>query len=138
MNPKHLLSLFAVILALAGCANQGRQQDLQDTLRNYESVIRWSEWDGAANFLAPEYLAENPITALDMDRLRLFRVTQYRVRASTPVDEGNGLLQTVEIRAFNRAQAVERVFMDRQEWRWDEELGRWWLHSGLPDVTQGR
>jgi hypothetical protein len=83
-----------------------------------------------------EYQQEHPITRLDLDRLRLFRVTQYMVRSSAPIDEGKGLIQVVEIRMFNKNQAVERSIIDEQYWKYNEETERWKLHSGLPDPTQ--
>lgn len=130
--------LLLLVLTLAGCASQGKQKDLQDTLRQYESMVRWSQWDGALQFISPEWTQAHPITPLDIDRLRQFRVTNYTVRSSLPYDDGNGLRQTVEIRMFNRNQATERAIMDNQDWRWEEEAGVWLLHTGLPDVTRGR
>ena len=129
---------FALLFAatLGACATPQKQKDLDATLMAYEKVIRWAEWDAAYGFLDPEYLAENPVTRLDMDRLRLFRVSNYTIRSATPINEGNGLLQTVEIRMFNRNQATERVVLDQQEWHFDEVAERWMLHSGLPDVTK--
>ena len=73
-----------------------------------------------------------------MDRLRLFKVTQYNVRSSAPVDAGKGLVQVVEIRMFNKNQARERSIVDEQYWKYNELTERWRLHSGLPDPTQTR
>lgn len=133
---KILLSLTLAALLLAGCQTPKREKSLDETLRQYENMVRWSEWDGATSFIAPEYLEEHPITRLDLDRLRLFRVTSYTIRSATPIDGGDGFLQAVEIRMFNRNQAVERSVLDQQEWRYDTESERWLLHSGLPDVTK--
>jgi hypothetical protein len=99
-------------------------------------MVRWSQWDAAYAFLAREYLEENPVTRLDIDRLNLFRVSNYTIRSATPVNDDNGLLQVVEIRLFHKSQAVERVIIDQQDWRYDEDTQRWMLHSGLPDVTK--
>jgi len=130
------LCLLLATLLLAGCQTPKREKSLDETLRQYENMVRWSEWDGATSFIAPESLEENPITRLDLDRLRLFRVTNYTIRSATPTDGGDGFLQAVEIRMFNRNQAVERVVLDQQQWRYDTESERWLLHSGLPDVTR--
>lgn len=135
--PRSLLMLLMAVL-LAGCPQTREEKDLSETLLQYETFIRWAQWDGASNYVAPEYLEEHPITRLDMDRLRLFRVTKYQVRSSTPTDGGDGLLQTVEIRMFNKNQARERTVIDEQYWKYNPETGRWLLHSGLPDPTQGR
>jgi hypothetical protein len=127
------------ILALAGlaaCAASGIEKSRTEVLKQYESMVRWSQWDAAAEFIAPEYLKEHPITRLDMERLRLFRVTQYTVRSATLFDEGMTARQTVEIHLFNTNQAVERTIIDEQEWRYDPATQVWRLYSGLPDPTK--
>ena len=111
-------------------------KDLSETLKQYETIVRWAQWDAAVNFISNEYQEEHPITRLEMDRLRLFRVTQYILRSSTPVDDGMGLRQTVELHIFNKNQARERTIIDEQYWKYNEERERWLLHSGLPDPTQ--
>jgi len=128
--------MLGVAALLSGCPQTKEDKDLSATLLQYESIIRWTQWDAAADFISAEYLKENPITRLDLDRLRLFRVTQYIVRSATPTNEGNGLIQVVEIRMFNQNQARERSIIDEQYWKYNEETQRWKLHSGLPDPTQ--
>jgi hypothetical protein len=125
-------------LTLASCATHGKQKELDETLQQYEAIIRWSEWDGAVNYIHPDYLKENPITNLDMERLRLFRVTNYAVRSGQPLEDGNRFTQGVAISMFNKTRAVEKVVFDQQDWKYDEEAQRWLLHSGLPDVTTRR
>lgn len=132
-----LLTLSLATL-LSACPQTKEDKDLSGTLTQYETIIRWAQWDAAVDFVAMEYQKENPITRLDLDRLRLFRVTQYLVRSSVPVDEGNGLIQVVEIRMFNKNQARERSIIDEQYWKYNQETERWKLHSGLPDPTQSR
>ncbi len=128
--------ILGVATLLSGCPQSKEDKDLSETLLQYETIVRWAQWDAAADFIAPEYLKDNPITRLDLDRLRLFRVTQYIVRSAAPIDEGNGLMQIVEIRMFNKNQARERSIIDEQYWKYNEETKRWKLHSGLPDPTQ--
>ena len=135
MMLRTLLALGLVGL-LTACPETREDQDLTDTLTQYDTVVRWAQWDAAVDFLAPEYLEEHPVTRLDLDRLRLFRVTQYTVRSAVQVDDGKGLIQVVEIKMFNKNQARERTITDEQYWKYDEELQRWQLHSGLPDPTQ--
>ena len=123
---------------LTACPKTKEDKDLSDTLLQYDTVIRWAQWDAAVDFVAADYLEEHPITRLDLDRLRLFRVTQYSVRSAIPTDEGMGLIQVVEIKMFNKNQARERTVIDEQVWKYDEEFKRWQLHSGLPDPTKSR
>ena len=126
------------LLILGACASNSKKKTLDFTLNQYEVAVRWSQWDGTLDFLAPEYLEEHPVSALDLDRLRLFRVTQYVVRSVMPSSDGLAVQQVVELRLFNRNRAIEKSLIDRQEWRYNEERQRWFLHSGLPDVTRSR
>ena len=132
--------ILGLAVLLTACPKTKEEQDLSDTLLQYDTVIRWAQWDAAVDFIAPDYLEEHPVTRLDLDRLRLFRVTQYSVRSAIPTDneKGKSLIQVVEIRMFNKNQARERVVIDEQIWKYNEETGRWQLHSGLPDPTKAR
>ena len=132
--------ILGLAVLLTACPKTKEDQDLSDTLLQYDTVIRWAQWDAAVDFVSPEYLEEHPVTRLDLDRLRLFRVTQYSVRSAIPTDndEGKSLIQVVEIKMFNKNQARERIIIDEQIWKLNEETGRWQLHSGLPDPTKAR
>lgn len=133
---RSILLLVLAAALLAGCIPPKKEKDLDNRLRQYEQMVRWSQWDAAISYVSPEYLEENPITNLDMERLRLFRVTNYTIRSAAPLGDGNEFAQVVEIRMFNRNQATERAIIDQQLWRWDEDSELWMLHSGLPDVLQ--
>jgi hypothetical protein len=132
------LVLLGMTVLLTACPKTKEESDLSDTLLKYDTVVRWAQWDAAVDFISPEYMEDHPITRLDLDRLRLFRVTQYTVRSAVNVDDGKGLVQEVEIKMFNKNQARERAVLDEQYWKYDEKRERWLLHSGLPDPTQGR
>jgi hypothetical protein len=130
------LLVSAAAFALAACSSNQIEKSRSEAFKQYETIVRWSQWDAAADFISPDYQKEHPITRLEMDRLRLFRVTAYTIRSTGVFDEGMTARQTVEIRLFNTHQAVERTIIDEQEWRYDEERKRWQLHSGLPDPTR--
>lgn len=130
------LVIGCLALVLTGCPQSKQSKGLTETLEQYEIIVRWAQWDAAAAFVSPEYQKEHPITNLELERLRLFKVTAYHLRSSTPVDEGNGLVQVVEIKLFNKNQVRERTIVDEQYWKYDELRKRWLLHSGLPDPTQ--
>lgn len=135
-NILRTLTIIGLAFVLAGCPQNKKNTDLSETLDQYETIVRWAQWDGAADFISLEYQEEHPITNLELERLRLFKVTAYNLRSSTPIDEGNGLIQIVEIKLFNKHQARERTIIDEQHWQYNEDRKRWLLHSGLPDPTQ--
>ena len=125
-----------MLLGATACSVSQMEKSRSEALKQYETIVRWSEWDAAAGFIAPEYLEQHPISRLDMDRLRLFRVTQYTIRSTQVLDEGKTVRQSVEIRLFNTNQAIERVIIDEQEWRYYPAIQSWRLYSGLPDPTK--
>jgi len=128
--------VIGIATLLSACPQTKQDKSLSDTLQQYETIVRWAQWDAAVDFVSAEYLEEQPISRLDLDRLRLFRVTQYVVRSAAPVDEGKGLIQVVEVRMFNKNQARERTIIDEQYWKYNENTEQWKLHSGLPDPRQ--
>lgn len=134
--PGSALLLLLISGLLASCIPNPVEKSRSEAFKQYETIIRWSQWDAAVNFIAPEYLAEHPVTRLDMDRLRLFRVTQYAIRSTNISDDGMSARQTVVIGMFNTNQAVERTIIDEQEWRYNPDAERWLLWSPLPDPTQ--
>ena len=131
-----LLMVMSVVMGLTACVPNPVEKSRSEAFKQYETIIRWSQWDAAADFISPEFIAENPISRLDMDRLRLFRVTAYTIRSTGVYDEGMTARQVVEIKMFNTRQGVEHSIIDNQEWRYNETSKRWQLHSGLPDPTQ--
>jgi hypothetical protein len=136
LTQKFSVLMVLAAVALVACTTNPVEKSKGETFKQYETIIRWSQWDAAADFVSLEYQAEHPITRLEMDRLRLFRVTSYTLRSSATFDEGMTVKQIVEIKMFNTQQAVERTVLDEQEWRYNEERERWLLHSGLPDPTK--
>ena len=137
MNPTRAW-LLLVLCLLAGCAGERKSQNLlQVALYDYAGAIRFSDFNGAATFLDPQVLAQDPLTELELQRLQQVQITGYRVLGSEQPapDEAR---QVVEIRLINKHTQVERNLIDRQRWRFDAEQKRWWLVSGLPDITQGQ
>ena len=128
--------MIVVAALLVACPQTKEEKGLAETLEQYEIIVRWAQWDAAVCYVSMEYQEDHPITRLELDRLRLFRVTQYTIRSAVPFDEGNGMIQVVEVRMFNKNQARERSIIDEQVWKYNLETERWQLHSGLPDPTQ--
>jgi len=128
------LMLLMVALLLAACASGNQaQRERQQTMDLWQEMVRWSEYDGLIDMIHPEWLAENPIRNIELERLRQFRVTEYRVRQVISDPDGLGVERRVQIRLYHVHSARERVIQHREVWRYDEKRERWLLHSGLPD-----
>lgn len=128
----------ALVLLLAACASEGvRQRTLDSTLYQYAGAVRWGGLDQIWGYVDPKLREERPLTALEMERLGLFRVTGYQVVNSSETAEGN-IVRLAQIGVVNRHTQAERVIGHREEWRWDAEAKRWWLISGVPELGGGR
>ncbi|NBD95001.1 MAG: hypothetical protein GVY11_00790 [Gammaproteobacteria bacterium] len=128
------LIVLAIAIFVVGCATGGQaQRERQQAMDQWRAMVRWSEYDGLVDMIHPEWLEENPIRSLEIERLRQFRVTEYRVRQVISDPEGLQVERHVQIRLYHVHSARERVIRHRELWRWDETRERWLLHSGLPD-----
>ena len=140
MMTKHFFSACLILscLILAACAGTTKNLELDQTLLQYGKYIRWSQYEAALAMHHPKYLFDHPVSKLDIDRLNLFKVTGYAASERNVSSEGNRVEQRVEIRMYHTARAREISINHDQLWEYDPELGRWLLHSGLPDVTSRR
>ncbi|MGA9422668.1 MAG: hypothetical protein WBW61_09905 [Rhodanobacteraceae bacterium] len=124
-------------IALAACASastRSRETLLDETLQSYAATLRWGHIAQAQSFLAPKYREQHPLTSLDLARYRQVQVTWYHDTPAVPVDAGE-VTQTVEIGLVNVNTQSARSVVDHQVWRYDESAKRWWLTSGLPDIS---
>jgi hypothetical protein len=64
-------------------------------------------------------------------------VTDYRAGDVQFVDELH-IMQVVRMEVVNNHTQKARAVVDRQSWRYDPVAKRWWLTSGLPDITTTR
>ncbi|MDO1529366.1 hypothetical protein QMK61_11055 [Fulvimonas sp. R45] len=123
-------------LLLAGCAADRRSQTLTETLLAYGNAMRWDGFASAEQFVDPEVRRQHPLSPLDMARYQQVRVSDYDEGGGAVPDGENQVRQVVKIGLINRNTQAERTIVDRQLWRYDPKLNRWWLESGLPDITQ--
>lgn len=138
---KRPFAVFAILLLVLACASgdvaaskRSSAKARDRALYDYASTIHWSEFDKAVAFVDPQWLAEHPLTKLDMDRYKQVQVSGYDVRTTEMHPDGS-FDQVVEIRLINVNTQVERTITDHQHWRWDAPTKHWWLTTGLPDIT---
>lgn len=125
------------VLLVIGCATgDQRTRALTDTLETYQSLIRWGDFGAAFNFLHLDYRPTARELALQMERFEQIQITGYTVISQAPTADQNTVLQTAEISFSNRHTMVVRSIDDAQLWRWDPDLERWLLTTGLPDITR--
>lgn len=133
--------LVVLIAALAvGCATErmrSKQTVLEDTLRSYAATVRWGDMSQAQAFLDPEVREKRAPSALDLERYRQVQITGYSESPPQPISDSE-VRQTVQIDLINIYTQAARSVIDQQLWRYDEAGKRWWLVSGLPDISHSQ
>ena len=130
-----LFLFLTALLALTGCFQaKNNALLLEDTLANYASAIRWGNMEDALGFVDPEILKTHPVTKLDLERYRQVQITTYNDSPPVRINDLE-VRQVVEIGLVNTNTQAARSIIDKQVWRLDEKANRWWLVSGLPDIT---
>lgn len=136
MRQLRLVAITLVLICLAGCAGNPRPDGLSTTLDAYASALRWGNFQDALGFVDPVYRKAHPLTPLASARYQQVRVAGYDA-GSGPVPVGTDeVRQTVKLGLVNRNTLRERTVIDHQTWQWDATAKRWWLESGLPDITR--
>jgi len=131
-------ALLIAALLLTGCATENmrsKQTVLDETLRSYAATIRWGDIGQAQAFIKPDLREKQAPSALELARYEQVRITGYDEMQVQPIDESE-VRQTVRIDLVNVNTQAARSLVDRQTWRYDEETKRWWLVSGLPDISR--
>lgn len=128
-----LILVIAIALTACGMARTKADQ-LDDNLRAYAGAIRWGAISEAMAFIDPKTLDEKPVSRFDLDRFSQFRVVGYRVQNAPIIDQNNIARQQVIIEFVNKHTQSPRAVLDNQIWKFDAELKRWVLVSGLPNM----
>lgn len=125
-----LAVLVAIITLSTGCAGVSeRAKSLDLITRSYEKHLRWGKFEEARAFRAGP---QQYLTNRERRRLQNIHVTGYDlINSSVSADQSNAILM-VRIRYVNDNDAIERTFIDRQTWHYDQKLNRWVLESPIP------
>ena len=131
-----IAALLSVVVAACSMDKiKSKETILEDTLQTYAATIRWGDMTKALVFVDPKYREAHPLSELDMQRYRQVQVTAYEDEPATPVS-ATEVTQTVEIGLVNVHSQAARSIVDHQVWKYDEKEKRWWLMTGLPDISR--
>lgn len=127
--------LMGFSLALAACASGPSMQSPQTkTLYDYEGALRWNEFEQAWQFLDPVFRQTHPFNDLERERFKQVEISGYEVKSRDQTE--GAVVQRVEIRLVDKHNQTERMVIDNQQWRWDAASKRFWLMSGLPNISR--
>ncbi len=115
----------ACCLLLLGCSGNQKLAKLDEALNDYAKAIRWSMYLNAADF---QHKPSPPRSHYRKD----IRVTAYEPVRKEQLEDGNVVLQSVEIRYYDQRVGKEISLLDAQKWRYDERQRRWFLATELP------
>ncbi|MGH8190694.1 MAG: hypothetical protein ACREP2_04540 [Rhodanobacteraceae bacterium] len=120
---------------LSACATlQNRNELRQQALDGYAAALRWGGFQDGWSFVDPEVRAAHPLTPQQKALYNTVRIADYD--ASGLVATGpDAIEQTAQIELITKASQRVYTVVDHQRWRWDPKAKRWWLESGLPDIT---
>ncbi len=129
------LILIAVLL-LTACASKSHIRDLTPTLEQYEAALRWSGIRSAVSFIEPDKLPDDRELVFALKRFDQVDIKGYEIVNQEPGTSEFEYIQMVELTIENRHTRQVRSVRDRQTWAWDPDSNRWWLVSGLPDLSR--
>ena len=132
---RRILIAAGVLLLLVGCATLQNKDKLRDqTLEGYGAALRWGDIQGAWSYVDPAVRAAHPLTPQQKSLYNTVRVAEYEASGPSATGE-NTIQQSAQISLI--VKTSQRVYgvIDHQEWRWDAQAKRWWLETGLPDIT---
>ncbi len=74
------------------------------------------------------------MTDLERKRFDAVQFTNVTLQDTFVAPDGS-VDRVVELRLIGKYTQAERSITDHQHWRWDAKAKRYWLVSGLPDIT---
>ncbi len=125
----------ALTLTFACGPAAARKSDklLTVALYEYSGAIRWGDFERAYDYVDPETRVDHPMSDIDRARYKQIEVTHYEVTGETKTRTTDD--REVAISLVNRNTQAERSLSYHEHWRWDAKNERWWLTTGLPDIT---
>lgn len=131
---KSFIVLVVLLSILVSCGEKSKKKrGLDDTLFQYASMIRWSNYDAAVRFLKPNVKEMRP-TSFELEHLKQFKVSSYSESPITPGASPNLINQSVKIELYNIHNNVTKSIEDHQTWEYDEGIQRWMLTTGIPKI----
>ncbi|MFV2060678.1 MAG: hypothetical protein ACC653_08320 [Gammaproteobacteria bacterium] len=124
---KFIFIVISFLLVLTSCSTVDPMQALGYTWRAYERTIRWDDISGAVHFLKEDAVS----TSKFPKEVKNLKVTGYDVIRKSINDDDMIATQEVKIRFYNVNDFIEKSFIDKQEWKFDEKNNRWYLSSKL-------
>jgi hypothetical protein len=122
-------ALLTAALLAAGCAatfDFRRQELFEDSAKSYANLMRWSDFEKAGRFIAPDAPAPGAVRPQNVS------VADYQVKQTTFSEDYRQVALRVEITYYRANDPRLRTLMDPQLWEFDADKGAWYIKSGFP------
>jgi hypothetical protein len=123
-----------VVIALVSCAptQSGIREELNQSISQYNDLVRWHKLDAAGVFPADAISEEFRTRAKAAKNVR---IVDYRVVRMNYDTQGNEAVVQVEIDYYTLTENRLRSLIDSQKWAYVTENGikQWKLMSLLPE-----
>lgn len=132
---RRIILVVCAVALLAGCATLQRRGALLDqTVEAYGAALRWGDFEGARAYVDPAVRAAHPLTPQRKAQYDSVRVAEYEA-AGQHATGPDTIEQAAQISLIVKSSQAVYTIVDHQTWRWDSSAHRWWLETGLPDIT---
>ncbi len=127
----------AVLVLVGGCVAYGvdpfnTDSSLHDAHKHYTRLVRWSEFDRASLYVAPDQREAWLVLA---GRLGGLRFTDYEVREWEEDDAGQEAMVRVLYHAYLQDSATTLAFEEQQFWYRDMETQEWRVRTVLEESS---
>lgn len=134
--PRSWLELSAALccLLLVGCVStrdDNRGRELDASLKTFTKLMRWGEFESASAYLVSR---DGAPRAVNLDRLRGFRITQFEVSSQIVANDGAEVKVQHRVQYYGEDSGVVRTLQYDQNWWYDPERRRWFVDSDLPEL----
>ncbi|MEA5114957.1 MAG: hypothetical protein VB050_13115 [Geobacteraceae bacterium] len=128
-----LLSTVALLGACETMRNQNASDDLQQSSKMYNRMIRWDEMESAQWAFPTEQLREE--FGRRVESAKGVKVSDYRVKSTVCSPEKGEATVIVEFEYYREPSYKVKTVRDVQKWKYVDENGKkiWRLMTLLPE-----
>jgi hypothetical protein len=128
----HGLACLALLAAIGCATTRTRTVDFEDAHKRYTRLIRWSDFDKAKEFVAPE---EQEAFREKTRALGNVRFMDYDILSVDLDPDAKEATVVVSYSAYRRSAPAAVAIEEQQEWRRDEEEHAWRVRSSFKEKT---